>query len=140
MVVVAVGLILFFDWVPTTLNRNIASASVRDRLVGDLIHVPIGALVVVALLHQWRWMVFAGAIWFSFVLVMGIVNWWLPWLSGITVGEITVEVYNRQYVDNVRVLPQLGRSPIVPDVQHTLIHLAVLAASLSCWLTFANLT
>jgi hypothetical protein len=34
------------------------------------------------------------------------------------------------YGDNVRVLPRLGRSPIVPDIQHTLIHLAVLAACL----------
>ena len=51
-------------------------------------------------------------------------------------GRITAEAYEREYAQNVRVLPRLGRSPIVPDVQHTLIHLAVLAAGVSCWHTF----
>ena len=51
-------------------------------------------------------------------------------------GEITEEAYEREYAHNVTVLPRFGRSPIVPDVQHTLIHLAVLAAGVSCWLTF----
>ena len=37
-VALAVGLIVFFDWVPTPLNRNIRDAPVRDRLIGDLVH------------------------------------------------------------------------------------------------------
>ena len=62
-VVLAVGLVVFFDWVRTSPNRNIEGGSVRDRLVGDT---------------------------------------------------------------------------IVPDVQHTLIHLAVLAAAVTCWVAFAG--
>ena len=65
-VAVAVGLIVFFDWVPTPLNRNIRVAAVRDRLIGDLVHGPIGVLVVIAIQQRWRWV----------VLVLGIVNWW----------------------------------------------------------------
>jgi hypothetical protein len=135
-VVVAVGLIVFFDWVPTPLNRNIRGAAARDRLIGDLVHVPIGVLVVISIQQGWRWVVLAGAIWYSIVLVIGIVNWWVPWLTGVTRGEITEEAYEREYAHNVTVLPRLGRSRIVPDVQHTLIHLAVLAAAVGCWLTF----
>jgi hypothetical protein len=135
-VALAVGLIVFFDWVPTPLNRNIQGASVRDRLIGDLVHVPVGVLVIIALQQGWRWVVLAGAIWYSIVLIIGIVNWWVPWLTGVRRGEITEEAYEREYARNVTVLPRLGRSPIVPDVQHTLIHLAVLAAGVSCWLTF----
>ena len=134
----AVGLIVFFDWVPTPLNRNIRGAPVRDRLIGNLIHVPIGVLVVVALNRGWRWVVLAGAIWYSIVLITAIVNWWLPWLAGLRVGEITAEAYEREYADNVTILPRLGRSPIVPDLQHTLIHLAVLAACVSCWATLLD--
>ena len=132
----AVGLMVFFDWVPTPLNRNINAASVRDRLVGNLIHVPIGALVVTGLQLQWRWVVLAGAIWYSVVLVTAFLNWWLPWLTGITRGEITEESYEREYAQNVTVLPRLGRGPIVPDLQHMLIHLAVLMACVLCWATF----
>lgn len=135
-VALAVGLIVFFDWVPTPLNRNIKKARVRDRLIGDLIHVPAGALVVTALQLSWRWVVLAGAIWYSIVLISGIVNWWIPWLTGVRRGEITEELYERDYANNTTVLPRLGHSPIVPDVQHTLIHLAVLAACLSCWAAF----
>ena len=135
-VAVTVGLIVFFDWVPTPLNRNIRAASKRDRLVGNLIHVPIGVLVVTGLQLRWRWVVLAGAIWYSIVLVSAILNWWLPWLTGIVRGEITEESYEREYAQNVTVLPRLGRGPIVPDLQHMLIHLAVLAACILCWATF----
>lgn len=138
-VAVAVGLIVFFDWVPTPLNRNIRGAPVRGRLIGDLIHVPIGVLVVTALRLGWRWVVLAGAIWYSIVLVIGIVNWWIPWLTGVRRGEITEQAFEQEYAQNVTVLPRLGSSPIVPDVQHTLIHLAVLAACVSCWASFLDL-
>ncbi len=72
------------------------------------------------------------------VLLIGIVNWWVPWLTGVRWGEITEETYQQQYAGNVTVLPRLGRSSIRPDVQHTLIHVAVLAACVSCWVSFLN--
>jgi hypothetical protein len=129
--------IIFFDWVPTPLNRNIVAASARDRRIGGLIHVTAGIVIVAANLLNWRWIVLAGAVWYSFVLVTALLNWWVPWLTGITVGEIKPDVYQQDYARNVRVLPRLGRSPIVPDVQHTLIHLAVLLACVSGWVSVA---
>ena len=91
--VVAVAIILFFDWVPTPLNRNIAYSSTRARLPGSMIHIVLGAVVVVANLLHWRWVVLAGAIWYTFVLGTAILNWWVPWLTGITRGEISTETY-----------------------------------------------
>ncbi len=131
----AVALILFFDWVHTPLNRNIEGASTRDRLIGDVIHVTIGAVIVTANLLVWRWITIGGAVWYTFVLGTAILNWWVPWLSGFTRGEITPDVYERDYARNLTVLPDLGRSVIVPDVQHALIHLAVLAACIACWVS-----
>jgi len=94
-------LLVFPDWVPTPLNRNIRQATVRDRLIRKVIYVPVGLLVLVAA-HQ-RWVVLAGAIWLSVVLLVGIVNWWV----------------HRQYAGNVTVLPWVTRSSVRPDLQHT---------------------
>ena len=71
-------------------------------------------------------------------MVTAVLNWWVPWLSGIAVGEITPGVYQREYARNLTVLPSLGRSVIVPDVQHTLIHVAVLIACAACFTSFAG--
>jgi len=131
-------MLVFFDWVGTPLNRNIGQATVRDRLIGDVIHVPVGLLVLVALHQQRRWVVLAGAIWCSVVLLVGIVNWWVPWLTGVRWREITEETYQREYAGNVTMLPRLTRSSIRPDVQHILIHVAVLAASVTSWVSFFN--
>ena len=40
-VAAAVGMIVFFDWVPPPLNHNIDGADVGARRVGALRHVPI---------------------------------------------------------------------------------------------------
>jgi hypothetical protein len=49
--------------------------------------------------------------------------------------EITEETYQREYAGNVTVLPRLTRSSIRPDVHHMLIHVAVLAAGVACWVS-----
>ena len=127
------AIILFFDWVPTPLNRNIAHSTPRDRLIGDVIHLVTGALVVAANHAHWRWVILAGAIWYTFVLVTAILNWWVPWVTGVARGEITPDQYEREYAANLRVLPRLPRSTLIPDVQHTIIHVAVLITAILNW-------
>jgi hypothetical protein len=43
----AAASIVFFDWVPTPLNRNIRGMTVRERLPGSLIHGTVGVLVMI---------------------------------------------------------------------------------------------
>lgn len=71
------------DWVPTTLNRNIKRMSVSERLPGSIIHSLVGALFALANIFAFKWVILAGALWFSIVLFAAIRNWWLAWaLSG----------------------------------------------------------
>lgn len=140
VILLTTGTIVFMDWVPTPLNRNIAGMSVRERLPSTLIHGTLALVFVTMNAFSLRWGVFVGALWFSIVLYQAIVNWWVAYLFGIHRGEITPELYARHYAANVRVLPRIGSRPVVPDLQHLLIHLAVLASVLASWISFVTLS
>jgi len=135
-IVVMVVVIVFMDWVPTPLNYNIKRMSVRERLPGSLIHSTIGLIFAVLNLLALKWFILVGALWFSVVLFSAIQNWWLAYFGGIYRGEITPEIYAQHYAHNVTILPKFNGNPVVPDVQHMLIHLAVLSASLLSWVSF----
>jgi hypothetical protein len=138
-IALATGLIVFMDWVPTPLNRNIAGMSRAERIPSTAIHSVLGILFVTANLLEWSWVVLVGGIWYSLVLVQAVTNWWVAYLFGIYRGEITPATYEEHYADNVRFLPTIGDRPVVPDLQHVLIHLAVLAAAVLSWLSFLDL-
>ena len=135
-ILVMVIVIAFMDWVPTTLNRNILGISVRERLPSTIIHSSLGLVFAMANVFGLRWLILAGAIWFSVVLIAAIRNWWTAYFLGVYWGEITPGIYAQHYAHNLRVLPPFGKNPVTPDVQHTLIHLSVLVASLLSWYSF----
>jgi hypothetical protein len=132
VVALTVVIVVFFDWVPTPLNRNIAGVGVPERLPSTLVHAVVGVFLAVAAFLSWRWVVLAGAIWYTVVLIVAVLNWWVPWVTGHARGEISPDDWRTEYSRNVRVLPALRRSTIIPDVQHTLIHVAVLASAVAC--------
>ncbi|KAF0689014.1 Aste57867_19490 [Aphanomyces stellatus] len=122
-------LILAFDWIPTPLNRNILHSSPRDRLPSTLIHGTIGFLFAACLSFHLHWAAIFSTVWYAIVLVAALFNWWLPYVFGIHRGEITVQAYVAEYSDNLTLLAPLHKDHvIVPDVQHSLIHIAVVVS------------
>jgi hypothetical protein len=138
-IALATALIVAMDWLPTPLNRNIVGMAAKTRIPSTAIHGSVGVLFVSANLALWTWVVLAAALWYGLVLVQGIRNWWVAYLFGIHQGEITPEEYRGHYAGNLRFLPRIGDHPVIPDVQHTLIHLALLGAVILCWRSFADL-
>jgi hypothetical protein len=135
----ATGLIVAMDWLSTPLNRNISGMTVRERIPSTAVHGLLGALFVSANLQRWTWVVLAGSLWYTVVLAQGLRNWWIAYLFGIHAGEITPEIFREHYSRNLRILPRIGDHPVVPDVQHTLIHLALLGAAALSWRSFLHL-
>jgi hypothetical protein len=135
-IVVMLAVITFMDWVPTPLNRNIHGMSVRERLPSTLIHGTVGFIAALANLFVVKWLIVIGALWFSVVLFAAIRNWWVAYFAGVHTGEITPEIYAQHYAKNLTVLPRFNGHPMIPDVQHTLIHLTVLAACVLSWISF----
>lgn len=133
---VMVAMIVFMDWIPTPLNRNIQGMSIRERLPGTIIHSVIGLSVAITNLLTYKWLIFVGAIWFSIILIVAIRNWWVAYFAGRYPGEITPEIYSQHYSHNFRILPPFKNNPVIPDVQHMLIHLAILIACLFSWWSF----
>lgn len=137
-IICMIAIIVLMDWVPTPFNRNINGISVSARLPSTIIHSSIGAIFVVVNILTLKWAIFGGAVWFSIISIVAVINWWLPYLAGVHWGEINPEVYERHYANNITVLPPIKGHPIVPDVQHTLIHLAVFAVTILSWYSFAK--
>ncbi|MEQ1769007.1 MAG: hypothetical protein ABL879_04145 [Devosia sp.] len=130
LIYLAAGLIVFFDWVPTPLNRNIEGMSSAERLPSTLIHGGIGIVLGTACLLGFWPAYWVAAIWYAVVFIAAVRNWWIPYFTGRPGGEISLEDYDKHYAGNPRFFSR-GAGQIVPDVQHTLIHLALLAACLS---------
>src|SRR5262249_51682908 len=135
-IILMLVIIVVMDWVPTSLNHNIRSVSVRERLPSTFIHSSLGLIFAVVNILLLQWVILAGAVWYSVVLVAAIRNWWLAYFAGIHWGEITPDVYAQHYAHNLTILPPFKGNPVIPDVQHTLIHLSVLAACLFSWWSF----
>ena len=130
-VVSATGaLIVTMDWCPTPLNRNIAHLPVGERLPGAVVHGSAAALAVLLIVRGPRWVQVLVPVWFTTVLTSAVLNWWVPYLLGRYPGEIAPSTYLSEYVDNLRVLPEIGDHVVVPDVQHTVIHSLVAASAL----------
>ena len=135
-ITIMIGIIVFMDWVPTPLNRNIDGMSVKERLPSTFIHGLLGIGFAIANLLVWKWVILVGAIWYSVVLLSAIRNWWIAYFFNIHQGEITPEIYEQHYSRNVRILPRFNRNPVIPDVQHILIHVSVLLAVIASWSSF----
>jgi len=143
VVVALTGLVIVaMDWVPTPLNRNIAFSEPAARVPGSVIHGCVCAAVCLLLARQSRWHVrwAAGlaAGWFALVLASAILNWWVPYVAGRYPGEIDPVTYAAEYASNVRVLPAWPGHPVVPDLQHLLIHALLLGSLVACAATAAR--
>ncbi|KAF0689013.1 Aste57867_19489 [Aphanomyces stellatus] len=122
-IVFTTALTLAFDWIPTSLNRNILYSSTQDRLLSSLVHGTLGVILATSLFFHLHWAALISATWFTIILVSAAVNWWLPYVFGVYWGEITVETYMIEFSDNLTLLAPLHKdNVIVPDVQHTLLH------------------
>jgi hypothetical protein len=73
------------------------------------------------------------------VTVAALNNWWVPYFSGAASGEVTPETYEAEYSGNLRLLPPVSDHPVVPDVQHTLIHLGLLTSAVLSWTAFLTM-
>ena len=138
-VATTVVLIVLMDWLPTPLNQNILRTAPAERLPGTLIHASMGVGIFIANLLGRRWLILAGGVWYSIVLVSAILNWWVPYVFGVYPGEIALDTFLQEYSANTTVLPRLFGHPVVPDVQHTLIHLSVLLSCALSWIAFYRL-
>jgi hypothetical protein len=135
-ILVMVAVIVFMDWIPTPLNRNIQGMSVRERLPSTIIHTVLGVGFAISNILMLKWIIFVGAIWFSLILLAAIRNWWIAYFAGRYLGEITPEIYSQHYAQNLTILPRFKDNPVIPDVQHMFIHFTVLLASLLSWWSF----
>lgn len=135
-IVAMAAVVVVMDWVPTALNRNIRGMTIRERLPSTLIHSTLGAAFAVGNLLATKMVIAAGAVWYTVVLFAAVRNWWLPYFAGRYWGEITPQIYADHYARNVRVLPRFKNNPVIPDLQHMLIHSATMAACLLSWWAF----
>jgi hypothetical protein len=130
--------IVMMDWLETPLNQNIKYQKPTERLPSTVIHTSVGLLSIFFSYRQEKFLVLFSAVWYSFILLSAIRNWWIPYIYGIVDGEISVEEYKEIYSKNYTILPSLGH-PIIPDVQHMYIHLGLLLTVFSCAIHFITL-
>jgi hypothetical protein len=120
--------IVAMDWIPTPLNRNISTVDVAARLPSTVIHSSACAVACLAVYFGHRWACWLAAAWFTVVLTSAVLNWWVPYFAGAGPGEIDAQTFAEEYSSNLRVLPTWPGHPVVPDVQHMLIHGLLLAS------------
>jgi hypothetical protein len=132
---IAIGLakasIVVMDWLATPLNRNISHSTVREKLPGSLIHLTIGIVFLSLCGIGSKPALIVATIWYGIVLTLAVRNWWVPYFLGRYPGEITPEIYASQYRQNLIILPAFDGHPVVPDVQHMIIHSFVASACIA---------
>ena len=128
-----VSLLIFFDWVPTSLKRNILLISPKDRLPNTLIHGILGIIFFLGQFYHIFVLQILCALWYSILLATVITNWWIPYLLNRHPGTISPDVFRELYSKNLTILPNIRNHPIVPGLQHILIHVSILLTVIESW-------
>ncbi|GAA1844212.1 hypothetical protein [Asanoa iriomotensis] len=124
--------------------NNVRAATRAEQRTEVAINAPIMALPAVLLglgaaLHTPALGYVAGSL-ELLVTLGGVLLWWLPYLTGVTVpwatagtGVTWADLHARTYARTLTVLPRIGDRPR-PNLEHMILHALLLAAALT---TFA---
>jgi hypothetical protein len=77
-------------------------------------------LFLLAFWRQWRWLMWVGALGYTFWLYLQIQTWWIPYLFG--ASDHWQEVYHRVFAHSTNILPSFGNH-LAPDAMHLTIQL-----------------
>jgi hypothetical protein len=129
--------------------NNVTAAKPSERRREIALNAPImllpAALLAVAGDLRLPWLGVTGSALELFVVLGGLLLWWLPYLVGVSVpwatggtGVSWAELYERTYAHTIIVLPRIGDRPR-PNLEHMILHALLLAASVLGFLASSRL-
>lgn len=120
-----------FDFYPF---NGIRHYSVEERRKEALINGIIMAVpIILTFTGKPILIAVGGAIW-TLVIVGAILNWWLPYLTGIAVykmpnNETWSQVYERIFSKTITILPRIKNNPR-PNLEHMILHILILSSAI----------
>ncbi|ANY69022.1 hypothetical protein BBD42_22950 [Paenibacillus sp. BIHB 4019] len=124
-----------FDFYPFNGIRHYSAKERRNEALinGIVMAVP----VMLTFARTPLWIGIGGLIW-TLVLVGAILNWWLPYVSGVTVykmpnNETWQQVYDRIFSKTIILLPSIKNNPR-PNLEHIILHVLILSSAITAWM------
>ncbi len=119
-------------WVPLNpLNDLSQEAFPKEQQINCILHIFQIASIIGFLFHFY-WLIWLGIVFWSVSFVGHILSWWLPYFFGWPKGFL-----ENAEADNAKTyhfLPPRKNHPI-PDLNHCVIGLLLLATLITCWMT-----
>lgn len=128
---VALQILLFIYFEVTTLMNlfpwnDLTKYSPKEKLLEATVN---GITIIVGLVlfvTKIKWlMVISVVLWFIFLL-MQLLTWWMPYLTGKHLKQFPRELYDTHFRDTIKILPPI-KNHIIPDAQHIVLQIISLA-------------
>ncbi len=136
---VILQVIMFFYFEVTTLINlfpwnDLSKYSYKERILEATVN---GIIIIIGLalfVSKVKWlMVISASLWFAFLL-MQLLTWWMPYLTGRHLKQFPKELYDTHFQETIKVLPPI-KNHIIPDVQHNILQMITLATFVTSLIT-----
>jgi hypothetical protein len=109
------------EWVDLAPWNNVRGQSPTEHVAGTLVNgVPI-AISAIGIFLNIGWLMWVGAVFWMFLLIIESLNWVVPHYFGKYLWEINPETYvNWGFHRTTKLLPRFKNNPVVMDGQHTI--------------------
>jgi hypothetical protein len=115
------------EWIPLGRWNNIANGNGQEST--DIILAVLQIAILAFFWRRWRWAMVAGAGLYCFWLYLEVKSLWMPYVRG--ASPSTMRFYGHWFANTYKILPPIDGHP-VPDAEHTVILLLLLAVLYCC--------
>ncbi|GAA4742929.1 hypothetical protein [Flavisolibacter ginsenosidimutans] len=119
-----------FDFYPF---NNVRHYTLKERVSECCVNGLLMVAPVVGFVAQLKWLMTASLVIYPTLLVGEYLSWWQPYFFGTSEGW--QKVYDRLFKNTIVVLPPLKNNP-VPNLEHTVLHLLTLAATVFTYIAY----
>lgn len=127
----ALQILLFLYFEVTTLVHlypwnDLSKYSFKEKVIeattnGAMIILSIGLFIT-----KIKWLMIISIIFWFVFLIMQLINWWMPYLTGKHLKQFPRSLYETHFKETIKILPPI-KNNIVPDAQHNVLQLLTLA-------------
>ena len=137
LTLVSQTLLLLFHQATTLFDlypfNNVRPYTLKERLVECCVNGILMAAPVLGFALQLKWLMAASLVIYPVLLIGEYLSWWRPYFFGASEGW--QKVYDHLFKNTIVVLPGIKNNP-VPNLEHTVLHLLTLVATIFTYIAY----
>jgi|SRR5690625_3492233 len=124
-VVLQIILLLYVE-ITTLVNlypwNDLAKYTNKEKMLEATVNGLTILLGIVLFVSGIKWLMIVSVIFWLIFLLMQLLNWWMPYLTGKHLNQFPRKLYDTHFQETLKILPPI-KDHIIPDAQHNVLQL-----------------